>query len=57
LVLGVDRVPSVMESPNVTMAPACSGAATSTRARKNHEGVVVETGKSAAPAKLPAFEA
>ena len=35
-VSGVDRVPSVIESPNATTAPACSGAVTSTRARKNH---------------------
>ena len=49
-VFGVDRVPSVMESPSATIAPAAWGAATSTRARTNHEAVVVATGKLSAPA-------
>ena len=43
--VGVERVPSVIESPNATIAPACCGATTSTRARKNHAAVVAATGK------------
>src|SRR4029453_1921734 len=49
-VFGVDLVPSVIESPKVTMAPTRSGATTSTRARKNQACVVVATGRSASPA-------
>jgi hypothetical protein len=49
-VFGVDRVPSVMESPSATIAPAAWGAATSTRARTNHDAVVVATGSASTPA-------
>ena len=49
-VFGVDRVPSVIESPIATITPVAGGAATSTRASRNHDGVVVATGNVSEPA-------
>ena len=53
---GVESVPSVIESPNATTAPTCVRAEISTADRKNHACVVFDTGKSVAPAWLPAAE-
>ena len=47
---GVDAAPSVIESPKATIAPACSGAITSTRVRRNHDCVVATTGNAGMPA-------
>jgi hypothetical protein len=55
-VSGVESVPSVMESPSATTAPACTGAVTSTADRKNHDWVGADTGNSTAPTWLPAVE-
>ena len=45
LVSGVDPAPSVIESPKATMAPAASGAATSTRDSRNQLRVVPTVGQ------------
>ena len=49
LALGVDAVPSVIESPKVTTAPTESGATASTRATKYQDGIVRATGNVAFP--------
>jgi hypothetical protein len=53
---GVDAVPSVIESPNVTVAPTDAGAMTSTRAMKYQDDIVLATGKVALPVWLPGSE-
>src|SRR5215510_9862905 len=53
LVPDVERVPSVIESPSVTMAAALAGAMVSTRASRNHDGTVVPPEKAGAPTWLP----
>ena len=54
LVSAVDPAPSVIESPSVTTAAVRSFVLTSTRSRKNHDGTVDASGRSAAPALFPA---
>ena len=52
----VEPVPSVIESPSVTIAPGAVALRTSTRVRKNHCSIVDSMGSSAAPAWLPLDE-
>ena len=53
---GVDRTPSVTESPNAATTPTCLGASTSTAASQNHACVIAFTGMSSAAEKSPGGE-
>jgi hypothetical protein len=53
LVFAVDREPSVIESPNATTVATGAAAATSTRARRNHDAVVAITGIAGMAVWLP----
>jgi hypothetical protein len=55
-VSAVDRVPSVIESPKVTIAAVCAGAITSTREIRNHERVCVLAGHVTSPTWDPAVD-
>src|SRR5262245_49505473 len=55
-VSGVEALPSVIESPSVTIAPAASGASTSSRDSRNQLRVVETVGSFDAPAWLPVSE-
>ena len=52
-VFGVDRVPSVIESPNVTTPPTDADASTSTLERTNQLCVVATVGSAGAPTWFP----